>query len=103
MKCEFDHWAGLEGGESERAVDQIVPDWQGLRARFHAAHALRGALGCPPSSADMGGSFSGAGAHVLDGNRTISAPVNLDALGYGKSPSANDGLVAGPPNAATEE
>ncbi len=78
-------------------------DWQALKARFQAAHALRRELAEAANGAFSGGSFTDSGADALAALREFASAVNLTASGNGKGLSAIDAHVIDTPNSVTEE
>jgi hypothetical protein len=78
-------------------------DWQALKARFLAAHALRRELADATHGAFSGGSFTDSGADALAALREFASAVNLTASGNRKTPSANDANVIDTPTSVTEE
>ena len=80
-----------------------MPDWNGIKARFLAAHALRRELLRNPDLLGAGGSFTAAAPGVLAANRQNMSGVNHTALANSKSPSAKRAACAGIPTPAGEE
>ncbi len=95
-------------GDSQRSC---LPDWNGLKARFLAAHALRRELERACAIQPAGGSFLIESEPVLAAVRGIAARgsfkssrhVNPTASGNGKPLSAFEDYIVGNPDPASEE
>ena len=73
------------------------PDWDGLRARFLAIHALHRSLAVSGRAAVPAGSFLLAAGAVLGDCRREPTVVNPVYLGNGKDTSSIHGPVAASP------
>ena len=105
MELAFNHLRafGQAAATGDGAAPGPMPDWNGIKARFLAAHALRRELMLNANLMTAGGSFTAAGPGVLAANRHNMLCVNHTALANGKSPSATRAAFAGIPTPAGEE
>ena len=82
-------------------------DWQGLRARFLAGHAMRRAFGTPGRPTVPSGSFDDESARILNGYGVAPPerlpPVNSTASGDGNAPGGTNQPVTGKKRPAIEE
>lgn len=75
----------------------VRPDWQALRSRFLAIHALRRTLASGGSAILPAGGFADSGRAVLASCRGEDGPVNLVYSANGKADWPNINPVAAPP------
>jgi len=88
-------WPGA--GEGASPSTQRPPDWQALRARFAAIHALRRTLEVQASRVLPGGGFLAAGRAVLMTCRPGERPVNPFRSANSKAAAGIDCDVAASP------
>jgi hypothetical protein len=94
MDMGFDHaaWPHTSG---EPAGDSAGFDWHELRARFLAAHAVRGEFGPDRAAPMAGGSFHAATAAALADLEAETLGINRNDLGDRKDERATAGAMHG--------
>jgi hypothetical protein len=98
MEIELHHkaWPQLQSQHAVRQDAQPLLDWQGLRARLMAAHALRREVAAEPAQpAFANASFNRSVAHELAALCDESYVVNPTALGDGKGRADIGDNIAG--------
>jgi hypothetical protein len=101
MDMGFDHAAWPQQGDDP--VGGFQPfDWQGLRARFLAAHACRGEIGQERAAPAQQGSFDSTVAAALAGFERDTPGVNPNGLGDRKADRAIEQMTPGQRGPAIE-